>query len=64
MEVDTPAFAVVFAEGEDPVVSRGPRPNPLVGRVVVGRVVCIDLGNPPKRHIIYYPNVNVAGMRE
>ena len=78
MEVDTPAFAVVFAEGENPLrghiggpgapvadgedlppVRTGPPPGAFVGRVV-----CIYLGPPPKRHTIYYSGVNVAGMRE
>ena len=62
MEADTPAFAVVFAQGENPVDSRGP--GPLVGPVGVGRVVCMYVGKPPRRHIIFYPNINVAGMRE
>jgi hypothetical protein len=62
LDVDAPAFAVVFAEGEAlPVPVFGLGEQGLESSS--GHVVCIYVGNPPDGFANYYSNVDVGGMR-
>ena len=62
LEVDEPAFAVVFAVGVQPP-SLFVRPGHSPVSSAAGHTVCVYAGQPPDGSTMTYVNVDIAGMR-
>lgn len=63
LEVDQPAFAVVFEEGLQPpgVLGRLIQPSPAASPS--GHMVCVYVGEAPDGEPYYYIDVDITGMR-
>ncbi len=62
LEVDQPAFAVVFDEGVQLPDVLGPISQPSPPASPSGHMVCVYVGDEPDGESYYYVNVDVTGM--
>ena len=63
LEVDQPAFAVVFAGGLQLPDLLGPISQPSPPASSSGHMVCVYVGEEPDGEPYYYVNVDITGMR-